>query len=123
MPSTAMVPREDRLFALAVVLAASACVAEGVMDLTCKIKKRQSAPMLGLSSNAMNSIYYKGSQTSSSFQVLDCTCEGNEDEVNVEWDSEESMIIPYVILITSFEFRIFSSPTEIQTSWKMTKSL
>ena len=123
LPSTAMVPREDRLFALAVVLAASACVAEGVMDLTCKIKKRQSAPMLGLSSNAMNSIYYKGSQTSSSFQVLDCTCEGNEDEVNVEWDREESMIIPYVILIASFEFRIFSSPTETQTSWKMTKNL
>ena len=116
-----MVPREDRLFALAMVLAALACTSEGVMDLTCKIKKRQSAPMLGLSSNAMNSIYYKGSQTSSSFQVLDCTCEGNEDEVNVEWGMEESMIIPYVI--ASFEFRIFSSPTETQTSWKMTKSL
>ena len=121
MPSTAMVPREDRLFALAVVLAASACVAEGVMDLTCKIKKRQSAPMLGLSSNAMNSIYYKGSQTSSSFQVLDCTCEGNEDEVNLEWSREVPMIIPYVI--ASFESRIFSSPTETQTSWKMTKNL
>ena len=109
-----MVPREDRLFALAVVLAALACVAEGVMDLTCKIKKRQSAPMLGLSSNAMNSIYYKGSQTSSSFQVLDCTCENDDDGVNVEWGREGSVIIPYVIAL--FEFRIFSSPTETQMS-------
>jgi len=84
-----MVPREDRLIALAMVLAALACTSEGVMDLTCKIKKRQSAPMLGLSSNAMNSIYYKGSQTSSSFQVLDCTCEGNEDE-NLQFADRDS---------------------------------
>ena len=75
-----MIPWESKLLALA-FLATIACVAEGVMDLTCKIKKRQSAPVVGLSANAMDSIYYKDSQTSSSFQVLDCTCDGSDDEV------------------------------------------
>ena len=75
-----MIPRGSKLFAVA-VFAAFACVAEGAMDLSCKIKKRQSAPMVGLSANAMDSINYKESQTSSNFQVLDCTCDGDDDEV------------------------------------------
>lgn len=80
-----MIPRESTPFALA-IFAAFVCVAEGQadIDLSCKIKKRQSAPMVGLSQNAMDSIDYKGSQTSSNFQVLDCTCDGDDDEVNKE---------------------------------------
>ena len=78
-----MIPRGSKLFAVA-IFAAFACVAQGAMDLSCKIKKRQSAPMVGLSANAMDSINYKESQTSSNFQVLDCKCDGNDDEVNEE---------------------------------------
>ena len=93
-----MIPRGSKLFAVAVLTAlACACVAEGAMDLKCKIKKRQSAPMVGLSANAMDNINYKESQTSSNFQVLDCTCDSNDDEVNGERGPQHLLLLIVIL--------------------------